>query len=144
MYRKLREHFVCVDSSELVLQGRDGSEIGSQLYVDIVKCSDRVGCKSDEEIKEYFAEKQYFNLLMNQVRFDPDQYKAEAIIKESKIEIVYVGDWQSRQGFQVQMTELSLQDWALDLDELSELSDPDLFTIEMTSRQPRPIETNLV
>lgn len=39
-------------------------------------------CKSDEEIKKYFADR-YMYLLSNQIRFDFQQYGEDAIIKET-------------------------------------------------------------
>lgn len=126
----MKESFICADSKDLFIQGNQNTASGSELYIDIVKCTPREGleCKSDEEIKEYFS---FFsiNLLKNQVRFDQQFYGEESIIQESRIDWHNVGNWGTRVQYLVTKTEVFLQDIMVNLDELTELEDATVFEV---------------
>ena len=51
---------VCVDPSELEVQGDIATEIGQSIAIDIIKCTGSEECRSDEEIKNYFAQRQMY------------------------------------------------------------------------------------
>ena len=55
-----------------------------QIRVDKCVEVDGIQCKSDEDIKFYFAE-QFLSVLSNQLRFDFEQYGEDSIIKESAL-----------------------------------------------------------
>ena len=67
--------------------------------IDLVKCIGE-GCKTDEEIKQYFAGRFLF-VLSNQIRFDPTKYGRESIVKESTIHTEILGDWSTRTAFKI-------------------------------------------
>ena len=99
--------------------------------MEIVKCTEEDGVeyKTDEEIKEYFALQQIF-ILSNQLSFDFQKYGEDAIVMESNLHQIWLGNWQSYQLLSVSKTELSLQDLAIDLDELTELQDSSVFRLK--------------
>ena len=47
---------LCVEQSDLEVQGKIGTVKGQSIFIDIVKCSTNYhgNCKSDEEIERYF------------------------------------------------------------------------------------------
>ena len=47
----------------------DASPQGSLIYIDVIACENEPFCKSEEEIREYFADK-YMFILKNQIHFD--------------------------------------------------------------------------
>ena len=99
-----------MDADELEVFGTIGSLEGQVVDVDIVKCvGDDNYCKSDEEIRAYFAS-QYMHILKNQIRFDQSKYGPEAIILESENDTVAIGQWRKRLSYFISKTELSLQD----------------------------------
>ena len=97
--------------------------------INLFKCTDRDYCKSDEEIKNYF-EDNYLYFLSNKIRFDFEKYGKDSIIKESTLKLSLLGDWKNRKIFEVSQTELSLQDLAINLDEVTELQDSSLFQLK--------------
>ena len=74
---------MCIDQHEWSIKGNIETNEGQTINIDIIKCLGE-GCKSDEEIKQYFAARQLY-VLSNQIRFDFQKYDAESIIKESVI-----------------------------------------------------------
>ena len=62
--RDNKDSFVCVDSFDLAVRGGKSSEQGQQILVDVVKCTDAddVKCRSDDEIFEYFINRQMYVL----------------------------------------------------------------------------------
>ena len=65
-YKSYYELFRCVDPSQLTVQGNPNSGQGQMLHIDLVKCAENSGiqCKSDEEVKSFFAQS-YMMLLSN-------------------------------------------------------------------------------
>lgn len=60
----------CIDhTADLKIYGGLNSEKARLLQADIVKCIDKDYCKSDEEIRDYFAN-MFILVLRNQIRFD--------------------------------------------------------------------------
>ena len=120
----------CVDPSELALQGDIGFAQGQHIEVELWQCNadSEVQCKSDEEIKKFFSD-QNMSILSNQIRFDFEKYGSESIIQESSIESIILGDWQSRQFFEISRTQLALQDLVFNLDEVTELEDSSVFRL---------------
>ena len=53
-----RSSLLCPDRSNLAVQGGLYSLHGSQILIDILKCVGRDYCKSEEQIREYFAHRQ--------------------------------------------------------------------------------------
>lgn len=106
--------------------GRRGEARGKMLYIDVVKCQGRDDCKSDSDIKAYFDNKSLF-LLTNEIRFDQTQYGSNSIVEESTIESVTIGVWHQRLVFEVQKSELSLQDAIVNFNSFTELRDSSVF-----------------
>ena len=110
-----------------------------RVQIDIEKCRNKTGitCKSDEDIDLYFAKRNFY-ILHNEVRFDYQKYGAESIIKQSKIRMESLGDWQTRTVYKVVQTELALQDLAFNLDEITELQDSSVFTLQRGQTVTKP------
>lgn len=140
---QFQSYFFCVDAEELEVYGTIGSFEGQVIDVDIVKCTGDVNCKSDEEIKTYFGS-QNIHILKNQIRFDQSKYGPEAIILETENDTIAIGQWRNRLSFFVSKTDLSLQDLAVNLDEITELQDSSVFTLERGSVRPYYRDTDLV
>ena len=70
-------------------------------------------------------------LMYNQVRFDSSHTGEESVIKESRLKW-YSVNTQTQQTFpmQVSTTELFLQDQNIDLDDLTEFSSLEIFTLK--------------
>ena len=70
-------------------------------------------------------------MLYNQIRFDMSFLKEDSIKKESRVEWVQINT-QVRQTYpyQITQTHLFLQDDAVNLDDLTEFSDPTVFNFE--------------
>ena len=113
------------------------------LQIDIVKCTGMDYCKSDEEIKEYFAN-MYIYVLKNQIRFNQQQYGEDAIVKESRSDIFPIGIWQNRQIFDLNQAELELQDGAFKLDEITVLKHANVFSLKPTNVAPFYLEKDLI
>ena len=53
----------CIDDlNDLAVHGGQGTESAKLLEVDIVKCTGKDYCKSEEQIKEHFASSYFFLL----------------------------------------------------------------------------------
>ena len=75
-------------------------------------------------------------ILSNQVRFDFQKYGADSIIKESVVVRKRLGAWQNRQSFEIRQSQLTLQDLALNLDEVTELQDSSVFRLVLGFEYP--------
>ena len=84
------------------------------------------------------------HILKNQIRFDQSKYGPEAIILETENDTIAIGQWRNRLSFFVSKTDLSLQDLAVNLDEITELQDSSVFTLERGSVRPYYRDTDLV
>ena len=63
---------------------------------------------------------------------------------ESEFFSVVFGNWQSREIFELQRTEIALQDLSVNLDEITELTDSTLFRFKKAESLPSPNETDLL
>ena len=113
---------MCLDEADMDIQGNIGSSQAQILYVDIVICNreTEANCKEEEEIWDYFSRVQ-LTILKNQISFDQSKYGEEAIIKESRLDVIFLGEWHTRSIYEINKTELSLQDLAINMDQLTEL-----------------------
>ena len=75
-------------------------------------------------------------ILSNQIRFDFQKYGEESIIKESYMNVSYLGDWHHRQNFELSKTELTLQDLAISLDDITSINDDSLFRLKESKSIP--------
>ena len=93
---RFQNSFICLDQKDLQIYGEFTTTTGSNIYIDVVKCDGKeVACKSDEEIRNYFAEKSLV-ILTNRIRFDFEKYGEVSIVKESEIKWLEFGLWQNR------------------------------------------------
>ena len=60
---------MCVDKTDLKIQGGLSSQNANTVLIDIVKCTGKDYCKSEQEIKEYFTDNLFY-ILGNEIRFD--------------------------------------------------------------------------
>ena len=121
--------YLCPDQSVLEVQGGTHSSKGQVILINLLKCTDRDYCKSDDEIMNYFAGS-YLYVLSNQIRFDFEKYGKDSIIKESTLKLSLLANWQNRKIFEISQTELALQDLAFNFDEVTELRDSSLFQLK--------------
>ena len=93
------------------------------------KCHKRDDCKTEEEVAEFMKDK-YLLLLSNQIRFDSSQYSEESIVPESRLLWLNTSNKsQLEQTFYVKKTYLNSQDLAIDLDQLTELENSEIFKL---------------
>lgn len=78
MIEKYQKKFICVDEADLFLYGDYNSDAASQFKMQLVKCSGRDDCKSEDQIQEFFRNK-FILLLFNQIRFNTEEFGQEAI-----------------------------------------------------------------
>ena len=82
---RFQNSFICLDQNDLQIYGGFTTTKGKNIYIDVVKCDGKeVECKSDEEIRKYFAEKALV-ILTNRIRFDFEKYGEDSIVKESEM-----------------------------------------------------------
>ena len=130
----------CVDQEYFTLNGDFNSNVGSQFNAQFVRCTKEshpeIDCHSEEEITDFIRGK-FILLLFNELRFDSRYYSDEAIIKESRVTWVPINS-QIRQTipYKVSTTQLFLQDEAINLDELTELEDTSVFTLDQLPLKP--------
>ena len=55
-----------------------------------------------------------------------------------------MGSWQHRYRFDIQKTELSLQDLSIDMDELTELKDSSVFTVRQADLMPYGFDDEVI
>ena len=72
-FETISKKLLCLSKEELHINGAFDSDSARQINIQLKKCHDRPDCKSDSQIKEYFAGK-FLALLYNQIRFDSRQY----------------------------------------------------------------------
>ena len=90
---------------------------------------DRPECKSEAEILDYFSGS-WLALLSNQVRFENSILGEQSIIPESRLFWVSINKQLSLvYPFEVKTTMVNLQDELVNLDELTELEDPSIFSL---------------
>ena len=98
--------------------------------LELVRCHGRTDCRSDAEI-DAILQSSKLVLLKNEVRFDQQRNGREAIIEESTVEMIQIDPFnKSMFPYQVSITELSLQDMALDLDDLTLYENKNVFKVE--------------
>ena len=68
-----QKKFICLNEEDLFLYGDYDSANASQFEIQLIKCTNRDDCKSEEEIREYFRQK-FILLMYNQIRFDTDEF----------------------------------------------------------------------
>ena len=84
----------------------------------------------DKAITEYFKGS-WIYLLHNQIRFDSQKFGHDSIIKESAMMFIPVSTQsQLQRKLEVQRTELKLQDLVVDLDEITELTNSQVFSLK--------------
>ena len=111
-----KDGFICPDRDALELNGDWDSEKARTIQINLKKCQGYEYCKTDEQITQFMKGK-YLLLLSNQIRFDSDLYGIESILPESRIMWISIStQMQLSFPFVVSMTELELQDLAINLD----------------------------
>ena len=133
-----QDGFICANQDDIEIYGDWNSEKARSIYLTLYRCQGHDYCKTDEQITQFLKGK-YLLLLHNQIRFDPELYGIESIIRESRIKWISIStQMQQEFPFVVTMSELQLQDLALDLDSITELEDSSVFRLDSLS--PRSAE----
>lgn len=125
-----RRKFVCVNRHDLEIYGDFDSKKAQQLRILLNRCIGHDYCKSVDEINAYLKGK-YVLLLKNEIRFDSTRYSEESIISESRLDwLRVITKQQQNLTYQIQKTRLQLQDLMIDLDQITELEDSSVFSME--------------
>jgi len=112
------------------VHGDFDSQTARQLNFQLLRCTGRADCKSEEEILDYFRGK-YLIFCTNQIRFDSSKYNAEAIVKESRFSWLRMNtSVRETIPFKIQSTQLNLKDNFFDIDELTEHEASSVFKLE--------------
>ena len=115
-----QKKFRCVDPDEMYIYGDFTTNEARLINVQLKKCRGHAYCKSDDEIKKYFATK-YILILANQVRFSPSGFEEKTTIQESILMWMTINTrsaWVT--PFKLTASELSLQDQTFNFDSLTE------------------------
>ena len=83
LVKTYQKKLVCIEPEEIYIHGDFNSAKTRQLNIQLKPCKGHDYCKSETEISDYFAGK-YLFLLMNDMRFQPDQFGADVIVKEAR------------------------------------------------------------
>lgn len=84
-----QQKFICLDDDNLFIYGDYNSLKARNMDMQLIRCHDRLDCKSDVEITAYLRDK-FLILMHNEVRFDSNKYGSEAIIQESRLQWIPV------------------------------------------------------
>ena len=146
-----QKKFRCLDTSDLDIYGDFNTPKATLLNIQLKKCSGRDDCLPDSKIEEFLQNK-YLLLVMNQVRFDSENYGEEAIIKESKVKWLTINT-QTRVTYPFALNKqlLLLQDKLFNFDDYTELENEDVFrfnelpsqSYEKYGEQDLPVQMNL-
>ena len=60
---------LCLDKEELKINGNFDTSVADLLNIQLIRCTGRPDCKSDEEITAFFRNK-FLVLFYNTIRFD--------------------------------------------------------------------------
>ena len=140
-----QKKLLCTDQSDMMIRGDYNSQTAQILVIEFNRChnktsADSVVCKSEQEINEFIKGK-YLTILSNEIRFNSEQPGIASIIKESAMTWYPISyKMQLRYPHQVSMSQLFSQDQPLNLDELTEMANGQIFRL---TRQPQmPAETH--
>ena len=118
-----QKKFQCLDEKDRFISGNFNTGNASQIRVYLNRCQGKDYCKTDEEINEFIRGK-FLIVYVNEIRFDSQFYGEESIIKESRMDWISISTYRPLEfPYRAFMSELSLQDELIDLDEITELSD---------------------
>ena len=93
-------------------------------------------CKDESEINDFIRGK-YLTLLSNEIRFDSEQKGLSAIIKESTLTWYPVSyQMQLRYPHQISMSKLFSQDEAVNMDDLTEMENGEIFRLTRLPQIP--------
>ena len=84
-----QQKFICLDDDNLFIYGDYNSLKARNMDMQLIRCHDRLDCKSESEITAYLRDK-FLILMHNEVRFDSNKYGSEAIIQESRLQWIPV------------------------------------------------------
>ena len=134
LVKTYQKKLVCVDPEEVYIYGDFSSFDARQLNIQLKPCRGHDYCKSETEIRDYFAGK-YLLLLLNKVSFQSEQYGKDAITREAR-HVWLAINTQTIQTtpFQLSESKLHLQDMPVNLDDFTE-EELD-FVFQMEQIQP--------
>ena len=102
-WRKL----LCINEEDARIYGDFNSIEARQINIQLKKCRGS-GCKTDEQIKEFFSGK-YLMLLVNEARFVTDGYNDDRVDEQSRVIWQRVNTYQpTTQSMTIQQTDLVL------------------------------------
>lgn len=84
-----RRKFRCATDPNIKLWGDYNSPKAQTFKVDFEKCTGKDYCKSEAEIRDWLRQK-FIVLIYNQVRFNPEGYGEQSVIRESRIHYIPV------------------------------------------------------
>lgn len=106
-----------------------------QLRIRLQRCIGKDYCKPLEAINAFLRDK-YLLMLHNEIRFDATQYYAESIIAESRTHWFQIkAHGHVSIPLRVTKTHIDLQDYHINLDDLTELEQDTLFKFESIATQ---------
>ena len=110
------------------------------IQMQLVKCTGHSYCKPQSEITEFLRNK-WMLFFYNEKVFDQDFYQHESFKELSQIKWISVNtQWQQTLEYKFTMTEVSLQDMVVNLDDLTKIKNDGIFQIEKV--QTRTYEKN--
>lgn len=122
---------ICFDIEQMYINGYFNSDVARKLVVQLERCQGEDKNCSDAETINDFYKNNMIGFLSNRIRFDPTLFGEEAVIQESEFFWEPISTQvQQEMVFEVQRTELQLQDLPINLDDLTELTDSSVFKVK--------------
>ena len=88
-----------------------------------------------------FLHGRYLSLYSNRIRFDHQLYGPESIVKESEFHWFPIElQFKTEVPFKLRRTELRLQDYLFDMDDITQLEDTSVFRLQQTHSRPDVIK----
>lgn len=119
-----KDKFRCMDPDDLEIYGSYNSFRAKQLIITVDRCvntTEVTNCKSDEEIDKFLRNK-YVLFVYNQRLFNMSNYGYESISMKSHVSWIKVSNQISRiVPFEIYTTQQILQDYRINLDDITEL-----------------------
>ena len=103
------QKFLCIDPEDLRVSGDYNSETARQVNIQLKKCNG-TGCKTDDQIKEYFRNK-FMLMLVNEGHFVTDGFGEQRVKQEARVQWLRINSYAPQTiPMQIMQSELQLQD----------------------------------
>ena len=127
---------MCIEPENLQIWGNNNTNERRILYVILKRCTGFDYCADEKEAKKWFRQKQ-IKLIMNRHRLNAELIGERSIIRDSFTEYFQVfSSVQQEIPFRLQRTKVEDQNQLVNLYDITEVQNPDLFDWKRESHRP--------